>query len=250
MLGSDGNFYGTSSAGGLPGQGIVFQLSLSSAPSITSANSATFTEGVAGSFTVTATGNPAPTFSATGLPSWASLNSTTGVLSGTPTDATGSPFSVTITAANGYAPNATQTFTLTVQTPLNFSAWEASFPNPITSGPTATPENDGVPNFLKYLFDIDPGRPMSATDLAALPALGMTSLGGTEYLTLSFRQYTLETGLNISVLTSSDLQTWQPVSDPTFTKIGTDATTGDSIMQVQVPMTGSKQFLRLNVTTQ
>jgi hypothetical protein len=55
------------------------------APTITSADSTTFTVGTAGSFTVTATGTPAPTFSETGnLPSGVTLNSTTGVLSGTP----------------------------------------------------------------------------------------------------------------------------------------------------------------------
>ncbi len=39
------------------------------------------------------------------------------MLSGTPTNNSGSPFSITLTTANGTTPNATQAFTLTVQTP-------------------------------------------------------------------------------------------------------------------------------------
>ena len=90
-----------------------------SAPAITSANNASFTEGTAGSFTVTATGWAPPTFTETGaLPAGVTLktadagNTSTGVLAGTPT-VSGS-FPITITAANGVTPNATQSFTLTV----------------------------------------------------------------------------------------------------------------------------------------
>ncbi len=84
------------------------------APTITSANSAIFSTGQGGSFTVTATGYPAATFGASGLPFWARLDSTTGLLSGTPPTADGSPFTVTLTAANGVSPSANQTFTITV----------------------------------------------------------------------------------------------------------------------------------------
>ena len=84
-------------------------------PTITSASSAVFTEGQAGGFTVTATGNPAPTFTGTGsLPIGVTLTSS-GVLSGTPTQS--GSFPITITAANGVLPNATQSFTLTVDGP-------------------------------------------------------------------------------------------------------------------------------------
>ena len=84
------------------------------APAITSANSATFTEGNFGSFTVTATGFPPPTFSASGtLPSGVTL-STSGVLSGTPAAASGGAYLITITASNGVGNNAQQSFTLNV----------------------------------------------------------------------------------------------------------------------------------------
>lgn len=82
-------------------------------PVITSANSTTFTFGVANSFTVTATGIPTPTLTASGtLPTGVIFNPSTGVLSGTPTQS--GTFSITFTASNGVLPDAVQAFTLNV----------------------------------------------------------------------------------------------------------------------------------------
>jgi hypothetical protein len=86
------------------------------APTITSVDNATFTEGTSGTFTVTADGDPAPTFSISGdaLPSGITFNETTGVLSGTPDAGTNGTYSITITAGNGVSPDATQSFSLYV----------------------------------------------------------------------------------------------------------------------------------------
>jgi hypothetical protein len=86
------------------------------APTITSTNSATFIVGIAGTFTVTATGTPTPTFALTGdtLPSGVTFDNSTGVLSGTPAVGTNGTYNLTITASNGISPDATQNFTLTV----------------------------------------------------------------------------------------------------------------------------------------
>ena len=55
-----------------------FTLTIHQAPAITSTNSAAFTVGTAGSFTVTASGFPAPTFGETGtLPTGLSFNYST-----------------------------------------------------------------------------------------------------------------------------------------------------------------------------
>src|SRR5207247_7087787 len=101
-----------------------FTLTVNQTPAITSASSATFTVGTAGSFTVTATGFPTPILSETGtLPTGVTFNATTGVLSGTPAANTGGSYPITFTAANGVGSNATQSFTLTVnQTPAITSA--------------------------------------------------------------------------------------------------------------------------------
>jgi hypothetical protein len=89
------------------------------APTITSANSTTFTVGTAGSFTVTTTGSPMPALMQIGmLPlgvTFTDNGNGTATLSGTPALATVSSYTITITANNGVSPNATQNFTLTVQ---------------------------------------------------------------------------------------------------------------------------------------
>jgi Bacterial Ig-like domain (group 2)/Putative Ig domain/Beta-propeller repeat len=109
----------------------IFTLTVpvSTAPVFTSPNSATFTVGTAGSFTVTATGFPTPTLSRTGaLPSGVTFDAETGVLSGTPAAGAGRIHNITFTARNGVAPNAVQNFTLTVlQAPAITSAASATF---------------------------------------------------------------------------------------------------------------------------
>lgn len=99
------------------------------APAITSANAIAFNVGTAGTFTVAATGFPAPTLSMTGaLPAGVTFNAGTGVLSGTPAAGTAGSYPLTFTAANGVVPNATQSFTLTVnQTVAITSANAATF---------------------------------------------------------------------------------------------------------------------------
>ena len=85
------------------------------APVFTSAPSATFQVGVAGSFTVGAMGSPAPTLSESGsLPSGVTFTASSGHLAGTPGATTAGTYALQFTASNGVLPNATQSFTLTV----------------------------------------------------------------------------------------------------------------------------------------
>ncbi len=86
------------------------------APAITSVPSTIFTENVAGSFTVTAIGSPAPFFSLSGQPAWVTIDPYSGLLSGTlPTGTANTIVSFTITAQNDKSPNATQTFSISIQ---------------------------------------------------------------------------------------------------------------------------------------
>ena len=104
---------------------------------------------------------------------------------------------------------------------------------------------------MKYLFGINPTAPMAASDWAALPAAGVTTLSGSSYLTLTYRQNPLETGLTVSVQTSPDLQTWQTVTFNFTLNTGTDPATGDPLIEDQVlvsPPGASKEFIRLSVT--
>src|SRR5262249_51873882 len=92
----------------------TFTLTITKAPAITSASSATFVVGTTSNFTVTTTGFPTPTLSENGgLPGGVTFNTTTGVLGGIPTG-TGGVYNFSFTAHNGAAADATQSFTLTV----------------------------------------------------------------------------------------------------------------------------------------
>jgi hypothetical protein len=84
------------------------------APLITSANSTTFTVGVAGSFTVTTIGTPTPFITESGsIPvSFVDNQNGTGTISGTPV--VSDVFHITFTASNGIGLPAAQNFTLTV----------------------------------------------------------------------------------------------------------------------------------------
>ncbi len=95
-----------------------FTLTVNAAPQITSAGSVAFTPGTAGTFSVTATGYPTPALAEAGaLPSGVTFvdnQNGTATLSGTPAGGTSGTYSLVLTASNGISPNATQSFTLTV----------------------------------------------------------------------------------------------------------------------------------------
>jgi glycosidase len=94
-------------------------LTVDQAPAITSADNTTFQVGQAGSFTITTTGFPMPALSESGgLPDGVSFTdngNSTATLSGTPAAGSGGTYLLTITASNGVSPDATQSFTLTVE---------------------------------------------------------------------------------------------------------------------------------------
>ena len=150
----------------------TFSLMVNQAPVITSGNSATFTVGAAGSFTVTATGFPTPTVSESGtLPSGVAFNATTGVLSGTPAAGTGGTYNISFTASNGGTPNATQSFTLTInQAPAVATVMLSSSAASVYYGETVT--------FTTTVTSAagTPDRSVSFYDGATL--LGQASLAG------------------------------------------------------------------------
>ena len=125
------------------------------APAITSAGSAAFMVGTAGSFTVTAIGFPTPTLTEVGsLPNGLSFTDNhdgTAKLSGTAT--VPGNFPITITAHNGAAPDTTQNFTLIVNqaaaiTSANNTAFTlgslSSFTVTATGFPTPTLSESGA----------------------------------------------------------------------------------------------------------
>jgi MBG domain len=209
--------------------------------------------------TTTFTGAPKPV-TATTNPAGLSLAYT---YSGSTYSATASPPSAvgtytvvaTITDPNYQGSN---TGTLTINgssSTVAFSDWESSFPNSgsFTDRAAAdSPFHDGVPNALKYLFNIDPTVPMTIAQRAKLPALDTVTLQGTEYLTLTFHEYANQSGVNVTVQRSNDLQTWSSTSsnasDFFLQVLETDQTTGDLIVEAGVAVNAPKTFIRLNVS--
>ena len=134
---------------------------------------------------------------------------------------------------------------------ITFAAWEAQYPTLTDTAPSHTPEHDGVPTLFKYLYNINPTRPMTAADRAALPVFAMTTSGGNTYLTLTYGQYAFYTGITINVQISSDLQTWTTLNSTQYTIQPTGAAdpNGDPYMEIEVPFTGSPQFVRMGVVS-
>lgn len=221
------------------------------APVITSAPSATFTQGAAASFTVTASGSPAATFSADGLPAWAALDTATGRLTGTPPQA--GAWTITLHAANGVSPAATQTFTATVTSSL--AQWKtahfttAQLADPAVSGTAATPQNDGVPNLLKYAFGIDPATAMTAAARELLPQVAMRTENGTAYLSLTYVLNNWVDGITCRLESSDDLQTWQTRTPDILRYLASNQTDGYTMLEAEVRMDDTpRRFLRLNVS--
>jgi len=125
-----------------------FTLTVNAAPAITSANATTFTEQVAGTFTVSSNGAPTPAVSETGpLPTGVTFvdnGDGTATLSGTPAAGTRGTYTLSITASNGVGADATQTFTLTVNAaPAITSANATTFTEQVAG--TFTVSSNGAP---------------------------------------------------------------------------------------------------------
>ena len=234
------------------GSSNAFDVTVGQPPAITNGPAPAGNLAAPYTFTYTFTGLPAPTFSVSAgtLPGGLTLTPA-GVLTGTPTVA--GLFSGTVKASNGISPDATQNFTLTIFT--TFTEWESQFfsvqqmQDVNTSGPNATPQHDGIPNLLKFLFDIDPVVPLGTTDKVALPQVALTTVANVSYLTLTYRQNPTVSGITVNVQSSPDLLTWTTVTPDLSRIVGTDSPTGDPIMQVGVKAVGAKLFIRLHVTS-
>jgi Bacterial Ig-like domain (group 3)/YDG domain/Galactose oxidase, central domain len=212
-----------------PGPTTTGTLIVTQPPTITSANSTTFTVLTSGqSFQVTATGVPAPTFSFTGtLPSGVTLSSA-GLLSGTPAAGTVGSYPITITAQNGISPNATQNFTLIVQkaTPT-FQALSASQTivfgqSPITvsgrlnAGTNVVPSGTGTVTVSTASGSIgpftgNPGNFTNTVNTSAIPVGGPYTItysyaGNADFNSATDTSTTLTVGkANTSTAITSDL---------------------------------------------
>jgi hypothetical protein len=170
------------SNGVLPNAAQTFTLTVDQAPAIISGSGTTFTVGTGGSFHVTATGYPASTFTVTGaLPSGVTL-SPGGALGGTPVANTGGVYNITITAGNGVLPNATQSFTLTVDQPPAITS-PNNFTFTVGTAGSVTMTATGFPAPTFFAGTLPSGLTLNALTgvLSGTPAAGT---GGTYPITL------------------------------------------------------------------
>jgi hypothetical protein len=150
-----------------------FTLTIGSAPTITSVNSATFLLGVFSSFTVTTSGFPPPALKESGAKlngeTFSDNGNGTGVLSGTPAKTGG--FNLFLTASNSLG-SVTQNFTLTVdQLPAITSASSASFKVGASSSFTVTATGFPSPTITES-GALPAGVSFSSSQLSGTPAAG------------------------------------------------------------------------------
>lgn len=168
----------TASNGVMPDDTESFTLTVQEAPYFTSADNTIFKVGESKTFTISAFGYPAVydiTYTGS-LPDGVSLvdnNDGTATLSGTPAALEGGIYTLNLTATNGVTPNASQTFTLTVnEAPKITSANNTTFTVDTSSGfivtttgyPTPTLSKTGtLPNGLTFTPNPDGTATISGT---------------------------------------------------------------------------------------
>ncbi|HJQ03232.1 MAG TPA: putative Ig domain-containing protein [Jatrophihabitans sp.] len=221
----------TASNGVTPDATQSFTLTVNAPPAITSVDHATFTVNAAAAFTVTTTGTPTPSLSETGsLPPGMTFTDNgdgTATLGGTPTS--GGSFSFTITASNGVLPNATQSFTATVNaSPSITSADHTTFAvgsagtftvttTPGVPATTTITESGSLPSGVSFTDNGD-----GTATLAGTPAAGtggsypLTFTASNGVLPNSMQTFTL-TVTELPAITSADHTTFQVGSAGTFT---------------------------------
>ncbi len=141
------------------------------APVITSAGSASIPADAPFSHTFSATGNPAPviTYASENLPP--GVTRTGDMLSGTPT--VPGNYSIDVTAANGVAPDAVQTFTITVNgyAPVITSAGSASVPVDTPFSHTFSATGNPAPVITYTNETLPPGVTRSGDTLSGIPTV-------------------------------------------------------------------------------
>jgi hypothetical protein len=148
----------------------------------------------------------------------------------------------TVSSANPGGSSAV-TASLAAQPVQTFAQWIAAyFPGQNSAqivGATATPNNDSLPNLIKYFFALDPTMPQPSSILTAAP-------DGHGNLVLTYRLSKNLSGVSYSIQQSTDLATW---ADTGVVGAQVSDQGGYYIMQATVPQGGTPVlFLRLWVS--
>ena len=135
-----------------------------------------------------------------------------------------------------------------------YNAWQfqhftsTDLANAAVSGDLADPDGDGISNLLEYALNLDP----KVTSTVGLPTVGQTTVGGSQYLTLTYTRVIAATGITYVPQVSGDLNTWNSGTGYTVavsTTNNADTVTQTIVVQDAVAMSpGGRRFMRLLVS--
>lgn len=134
-----------------------------------------------------------------------------------------------------------------------YAGWAASAGlGAARGGPGANPAHDGLPNLLKYAFNLDPNAPdlrllVPGVGTAGLPQGGISGSGGGTRYRLEFLRRTAG-GILYTPQKSAALSSWAPVTTPPMV---TPAGPGWERVLIEEPVdagSGSKMFFRVQVS--
>jgi hypothetical protein len=200
-----------------------FILAVDQAPAITSAGTTTFREGTSGTFIVQTTGFPAASLNESGtLPRGVAFTDNgngTATLAGTPAVGMSGNYTLAIIAHNSSGADATQSFTLTVNTGPSITSASSSTFTVGTSGtftvqtsgfqtPSLTIPGDSLPGGVTFTDNGD-----GTATLGGIPTAGS---GGAYVIPISAGDATDGTVTQSFTLTVDELPTIQSVNDATF----------------------------------
>ena len=156
----------------------------------------------------------------------------------------GIPIGGVIAAAPG---TATVTITMAYTVWKNGKFTAAELLDPAISGDLADPDHDGIPNVLEYAFGTEP----KIANVTNLPVGAIQNIGGTNYLTLTFRRSPTAGDLTYTPQSGAPIGTWNGVP----VQVGVPVNNGDGTQTVtfrdSVPTTQpgvTQRFMRLQVT--
>ncbi|MGA3171620.1 MAG: LamG-like jellyroll fold domain-containing protein [Chthoniobacteraceae bacterium] len=163
-------------------------------------------------------------------------------------------YNLQVAVTDSWGQSATSSVTLVVNIP-SYAAWQQTWftpsqlANPAISGTAATPAGDGVSNLLKYALNLDP----LVSGAGKLPSVSVTSVGGLNYLSLTYTELILATDITYIPEVSGDLQIWN--SGPSYTATVSSTPNPGNLTETVtvrdlVPMSNAvPRFIRLEVAS-
>jgi len=136
-----------------------------------------------------------------------------------------------------------------------FVNWATSFfpgqeTNEEVVGPNATPQDDGIPNLVKYAFGIDPSRPLSAADHERITRVNRVVPGEQTRLELKLVLHPAAVDVGLVLESSADAAagTWTALNAYELAIQEVLTATGREVTVLLPPVSDASQFYRLQLT--